>query len=89
MYAFLKIQSKKKLCFIQRWFRARLQQKRFIQKCSIIKIHHEVKECMNQQNKAASVIQKAVRHFLLCKKQEKINNGVTKIQVIENILILN
>ncbi|KAI5929237.1 Abnormal spindle-like microcephaly-associated protein [Manis javanica] len=68
---------------IQRWFRARLQQKRFIQKYhSIIKIHHEVKECMNQQNKAASVIQKAVRHFLLCKKQEKINNGVTKIQAL-------
>ncbi|KAK2492808.1 hypothetical protein MC885_007582 [Smutsia gigantea] len=68
---------------IQRWFRARLQQKRFIQKYhSIIKTHQEVQECMNQQNKAASVIQKAVRHFLLCKKQEKINNGVTKIQAL-------
>ncbi|KAL2771103.1 abnormal spindle-like microcephaly-associated protein isoform 1 [Daubentonia madagascariensis] len=68
---------------IQRWFRARLQQKRFIQKYhSIIKTEHEVQESLSQQNRAASVIQKAVRHFLLCKKQEKLNSGITKIQAL-------
>ncbi|XP_073904825.1 abnormal spindle-like microcephaly-associated protein isoform X1 [Castor canadensis] len=68
---------------IQRWFRARLQQKRFIEKYrSIIKIEHEVQECLNQQNKAASVIQKAVRQFLLCKRQEKLTSRITKIQAL-------
>uniref|UniRef100_A0A8W4FN01 Abnormal spindle-like microcephaly-associated protein homolog n=1 Tax=Sus scrofa TaxID=9823 RepID=A0A8W4FN01_PIG len=35
-----------------------------------------------QQNRAASVIQRAVRHFLLRKKQEKLNNRITKIQAL-------
>ncbi|XP_049713783.1 abnormal spindle-like microcephaly-associated protein isoform X3 [Elephas maximus indicus] len=68
---------------IQRWFRARLQQKRFIQKYqSITKIQHEVQGWLDQQNRAALVIQKAVRHFLLRKKQEKLNSGITKIQAL-------
>ncbi|XP_003264552.1 abnormal spindle-like microcephaly-associated protein isoform X2 [Nomascus leucogenys] len=68
---------------IQRWFRARLQQKRFIQKYhSIKKIEHEGQECLSQRNRAASVIQKAVRHFLLRKKQEKFTNGIIKIQAL-------
>ncbi|KAM9211889.1 abnormal spindle-like microcephaly-associated protein isoform 2-T2 [Dugong dugon] len=68
---------------IQRWFRARLQRKRFIQKYeSIIKIQREVQERQDQQNRAALVIQKAVRHFLLRKKREKFNSGITKIQAL-------
>ncbi|XP_057171372.1 abnormal spindle-like microcephaly-associated protein isoform X1 [Ursus arctos] len=68
---------------IQRWFRTKLQQKRFAQKYhSIVKSQHEVQECMSQQNRAASVIQKAVRRFLLRKKQEKFNNGISKIQAL-------
>ncbi|XP_037353787.1 abnormal spindle-like microcephaly-associated protein isoform X2 [Talpa occidentalis] len=68
---------------IQRWFRARLERKRFIQRYQhIIKIRHEVQERLNQQNRAASVIQKGIRHFLFHKKQEKFNNGITKIQAL-------
>uniref|UniRef100_A0A7N5JSI8 Assembly factor for spindle microtubules n=1 Tax=Ailuropoda melanoleuca TaxID=9646 RepID=A0A7N5JSI8_AILME len=68
---------------IQRWFRTKLQQKRFAQKYhSIVKSQHEVQECMSRQNRAASVIQKAVRRFLLRKKQEKFNNGISKIQAL-------
>uniref|UniRef100_A0A8C8YJT8 Assembly factor for spindle microtubules n=1 Tax=Prolemur simus TaxID=1328070 RepID=A0A8C8YJT8_PROSS len=68
---------------IQRWFRARLQQKRLIQEYhSIIKTEHEVQECLSQQHRAASVIQKGVRHFLLHKKQEKLTSGITKIQAL-------
>uniref|UniRef100_A0A2K5VNK5 Abnormal spindle-like microcephaly-associated protein homolog n=1 Tax=Macaca fascicularis TaxID=9541 RepID=A0A2K5VNK5_MACFA len=67
---------------IQRWFRARLQQKKFIQKYSIKKIEHEGQECLSQQNRAASVIQKAVRHFVLRKKQEKFTSGIIKIQAL-------
>ncbi|XP_007939371.1 abnormal spindle-like microcephaly-associated protein [Orycteropus afer afer] len=69
--------------YIQRWFRARLQQKRFIQKHqSIMKIEHEGQEWLSQQNRAALVIQRTVRHFLLHKKQEKFNSGITKIQAL-------
>ncbi|XP_055242941.1 abnormal spindle-like microcephaly-associated protein homolog isoform X4 [Gorilla gorilla gorilla] len=68
---------------IQRWFRARLQEKRFIQKYhSVKKIEHEGQECLSQRNRAASVIQKAVRHFLLRKKQEKFTSGIIKIQAL-------
>ncbi|XP_008069353.1 abnormal spindle-like microcephaly-associated protein [Carlito syrichta] len=68
---------------IQRWYRAKFQRKRFIQKyCGIIKIEHEVQKCLRQQNRAASVIQEAVRHFLLRKKQEKFDRGITKIQAL-------
>ncbi|XP_061041266.1 abnormal spindle-like microcephaly-associated protein isoform X2 [Eubalaena glacialis] len=67
---------------IQRWFRARLQHKRFLQKHSFIKIQDEAQEHMSQQNRAASVIQKAVCRFLLRKKQEKFNNRITKIQAL-------
>ncbi|KAF6274417.1 assembly factor for spindle microtubules [Rhinolophus ferrumequinum] len=68
---------------IQRWFRARLQLQKFMQIYhSIIKIQHEVQERMRKQNRAASVIQKAVRRFLLRKKQEKFNNGIIKIQAL-------
>ncbi|XP_024619831.1 abnormal spindle-like microcephaly-associated protein homolog [Neophocaena asiaeorientalis asiaeorientalis] len=67
---------------IQRWFRARLQHKRFLQKHRFMNIQNEAQERMSQQNRAASVIQKAVRRFLLRKKQEKLNNRVTKIQAL-------
>ncbi|KAM6217298.1 abnormal spindle-like microcephaly-associated protein [Rhynchocyon petersi] len=69
--------------FIQRWFRARLQQKRFTQQYqSIRKTQHEVEHLLEQQNRAALVLQKAVRRFLLCKKQEKINHGIIKFQAL-------
>ncbi|XP_007459726.1 PREDICTED: abnormal spindle-like microcephaly-associated protein homolog isoform X2 [Lipotes vexillifer] len=67
---------------IQRWFRARLQHKRFLQKHRFIKIQNEAQERVSQQNRAASVIQKAVCRFLLRKKQEKFNNRITKIQAL-------
>uniref|UniRef100_A0A8D1FSU7 Abnormal spindle-like microcephaly-associated protein homolog n=1 Tax=Sus scrofa TaxID=9823 RepID=A0A8D1FSU7_PIG len=71
------------LVHIFRWFRARLQQKRLLQKYHrVITIQHEAQERISQQNRAASVIQRAVRHFLLRKKQEKLNNRITKIQAL-------
>nr|XP_008523960.1 PREDICTED: abnormal spindle-like microcephaly-associated protein isoform X2 [Equus przewalskii] len=68
---------------IQRWFRARLQHRKFLQRYhSIMKVQHEVQERLSQRNRAASVIQKAVRRFLLRKKQEKLNARITKIQAL-------
>lgn len=68
---------------IQRWFRRRLQQKRFIEQYhEIIKTDREAQERRHRQNRAASVIQKAVRRFLLCRRQEKINSSAARIQAL-------
>ncbi|XP_075844260.1 abnormal spindle-like microcephaly-associated protein [Microtus pennsylvanicus] len=68
---------------IQRWFRRRLQQKRLVeQHHQILKPDREVQECQDQQNRAASVIQRAVRHFLLRRRQEKFNSSATRIQAL-------
>ncbi|XP_052593061.1 abnormal spindle-like microcephaly-associated protein [Peromyscus californicus insignis] len=68
---------------IQRWFRRRLQRKRFIEQYhEIIKTNREAQERGHRQNRAALVIQKAVRHFLLCRRQEKVNSSATRIQAL-------
>nr|XP_005897280.1 PREDICTED: abnormal spindle-like microcephaly-associated protein isoform X3 [Bos mutus] len=67
---------------IQRWFRARSQRKRFLQKYSIINIQREAREQARQHSRAASVIQRAVRRFLLRKKQENFNKRIAKIQAL-------
>ncbi|XP_070624804.1 abnormal spindle-like microcephaly-associated protein isoform X2 [Bos indicus] len=67
---------------IQRWFRARSQRKRFLQKYSIINIQREAREQARQRSRAASVIQRAVRRFLLRKKQENFNKRIAKIQAL-------
>ena len=72
----------------QRWFRARSQRKRFLQKYSIVNIQREAREQASQHSRAASVIQRAVRRFLLRKNQENLNKRIAKIQVTEDIMIL-
>ncbi|XP_041504869.1 abnormal spindle-like microcephaly-associated protein [Microtus oregoni] len=68
---------------IQRWFRRRLQQKRLVeQHHQILKPDREVQECQDRQNRAASVIQRAVRRFLLRRRQEKFNSSATRIQAL-------
>lgn len=69
--------------FIQRWFRKRLQRKRFIEQYhKILSTRREAHACWLQQDRAASVIQKAVRRFLLCRRQEKITSCATRIQAL-------
>ncbi|XP_054432419.1 abnormal spindle-like microcephaly-associated protein [Pteronotus mesoamericanus] len=68
---------------IQRWFRTRSQLKRLMQiRHKVININREVQEWQRRQNRAASVIQKATRHFLRRRRQEKFNNGIVKIQAL-------
>ncbi|XP_029474259.1 LOW QUALITY PROTEIN: abnormal spindle-like microcephaly-associated protein [Rhinatrema bivittatum] len=69
--------------YIQRWFRNKLQLKKFHQDCQkIIKLQRAVRFWMNRRNTAASIIQRAARQFLLHKHQEKIKNGIIKIQAL-------
>uniref|UniRef100_G1PWD7 Abnormal spindle-like microcephaly-associated protein homolog n=1 Tax=Myotis lucifugus TaxID=59463 RepID=G1PWD7_MYOLU len=68
---------------IQRWFRARLRLRRFMQIChSVIDLQHEVQERRRRQHRAASVIQAATRRFLLRREQERLRHGVVKIQAL-------
>ncbi|XP_036210469.1 abnormal spindle-like microcephaly-associated protein isoform X2 [Myotis myotis] len=68
---------------IQRWFRARLRLRRFVQVChSIIGLQHEVEERRRRQHRAASVIQAATRRFLLRRKQARLRHSIVKIQAL-------
>uniref|UniRef100_A0A8C3YAF3 Abnormal spindle-like microcephaly-associated protein homolog n=1 Tax=Catagonus wagneri TaxID=51154 RepID=A0A8C3YAF3_9CETA len=82
---YLKNPEVKKKCHVltQRWFRARLQQKRLLQKYhGVLNTPREAQEQISRQNRAASVIQRAVRRFLLRRKQEKFNDRIIKIQAL-------
>ncbi|XP_028918990.1 abnormal spindle-like microcephaly-associated protein, partial [Ornithorhynchus anatinus] len=69
--------------FIQRWFRARLQRKRFIQdRQKIIKVQNAVRTWLSRRNRAATVLQRAARRFLFSKREEKLKNRVVKIQAL-------
>ncbi|KAM9130435.1 abnormal spindle-like microcephaly-associated protein isoform 2-T2 [Pangshura tecta] len=70
------------LC-IQRWFRARLQQKKSLQDHQkIIKIQQMVRRWLKQRNEAATTIQRAVRKFLFYKHRRKLKNGIIKFQAL-------
>lgn len=77
------------VCFKQRWFRTRLQLKRVMQLYhDAINTQREVQQRLTRRDRAASVIQRAVRRFLLRKRQEKSTSGIVKFQVTGNILVL-
>ncbi|KAM7050214.1 abnormal spindle-like microcephaly-associated protein [Molossus nigricans] len=70
---------------IQRWFRTRLQLKRFMQIChSVINIQHEAQQRLGRRDRdrAAAVIQRAVRRFLLRKRRERAAGGIVKLQAL-------
>ncbi|KAM5302162.1 abnormal spindle-like microcephaly-associated protein [Glossophaga mutica] len=70
------------LC-IQRWFRTRLQLKRRVQpRHSAMSLNPEAEEHQRQRHRAASAIQKAVRRLLLRREQERLRNGIIKMQAL-------
>uniref|UniRef100_K7FHR7 Assembly factor for spindle microtubules n=1 Tax=Pelodiscus sinensis TaxID=13735 RepID=K7FHR7_PELSI len=70
------------LC-IQRWFRARLQQRKSLQdRQKVIKIQRLVKRWLKQRNEAATTIQRAVQKFLFDKHRRKLKNGIIKFQAL-------
>ncbi|XP_069088229.1 abnormal spindle-like microcephaly-associated protein [Pleurodeles waltl] len=69
--------------FIQSCFRARLQQKKYLDdRSKIIRLQRATRSWLSRRNKAACVIQRLIRHFLLKKRKEKILNGVIQIQAL-------
>ncbi|XP_019383908.1 PREDICTED: abnormal spindle-like microcephaly-associated protein [Gavialis gangeticus] len=68
---------------IQSWFRAKLQQKQFLQdRQKIVTIQRKVRAWLNHRNEAATIIQQAVRRFLFYRHRRKLNNGIMKFQAL-------
>lgn len=69
--------------FIQSCFRARLQQKKYLDdRSKIIRLQRATRSWLSRRNMAACVIQRRIRSFLFQKQKEKISNGVIKIQAL-------
>ncbi|XP_052522265.1 abnormal spindle-like microcephaly-associated protein [Tympanuchus pallidicinctus] len=68
---------------IQKWFRAKMQQKRLQRDLQrIIQCQRTIRGWLNRRNDAATVIQRHVRRFLACRRKRKIAVGVIKFQAL-------
>ncbi|NWX08941.1 ASPM protein, partial [Caloenas nicobarica] len=68
---------------IQRWFRVKMQQKRFLRDYQrIIQLQRVVRGWLNRRNDAATIIQRNVRRFLACRRRRKFAVGVVKFQAL-------
>ncbi|XP_066094573.1 abnormal spindle-like microcephaly-associated protein isoform X1 [Saccopteryx bilineata] len=67
---------------IQRWFRARLQSRRFERVClHIVDIQQEVQE-RARRARAVTVLQRAAQRVLLRRRREKLIRGIAKFQAL-------
>ncbi|NXJ11136.1 ASPM protein, partial [Odontophorus gujanensis] len=68
---------------IQRWFRAKMQQRRFQRDYRrIIQFQRVVRGWLCRRNDAATTIQRSVRRFLACRRKRKIAVGIIKFQAL-------
>ncbi|KAM9283802.1 abnormal spindle-like microcephaly-associated protein [Morus bassanus] len=68
---------------IQRWFRAKMQQKRFLRDYQrIIQLQCVIQGWLNHRNDAATIIQRNVRRFLACRRRRKFAVGIIKFQAL-------
>ncbi|NXD67151.1 ASPM protein, partial [Eolophus roseicapillus] len=68
---------------IQRWFRAKMQQKRFLRDYQrIIQLQRVIRGWLNRRNDAATIIQRNVRRFLACRRRRKFAVGIIKFQAL-------
>ncbi|GAA6077323.1 abnormal spindle-like microcephaly-associated protein isoform X1, partial [Tachysurus ichikawai] len=69
--------------YIQRWFLARLQRRRYLeQRQKIIIVQRAVKAWSNHRNQAATRIQRTAKRFLLRRRKERLQNGIMKFQAL-------
>ncbi|NWU27557.1 ASPM protein, partial [Dyaphorophyia castanea] len=68
---------------IQRWFRAKMQRKRFLRDYQrLIRLQRVVRGWLNHRNEAAAIIQRNVRRFLACRRRRKFAVGIIKLQAL-------
>ncbi|XP_074953315.1 abnormal spindle-like microcephaly-associated protein isoform X1 [Phalacrocorax aristotelis] len=71
------------ILIIQRWFRAKMQQKRFLRDYQrIIQLQRVIRGWLNHRNDAATIIQRNVRRFLAYRRRRKIAVGIIKFQAL-------
>ncbi|NXJ36313.1 ASPM protein, partial [Ciconia maguari] len=68
---------------IQRWFRAKMQQKRFLRDYQrIIQLQRVIRGWLNHRNDAATIIQRNVQRFLASRRRRKFAVGILKFQAL-------
>ncbi|NWV87522.1 ASPM protein, partial [Machaerirhynchus nigripectus] len=68
---------------IQRWFRAKMQRRRFLRDYQrLVQLQRVVRGWLNHRNEAAAVIQRNVRRFLACRRRRKFAVGIIKFQAL-------
>ncbi|XP_062437517.1 abnormal spindle-like microcephaly-associated protein [Rhea pennata] len=68
---------------IQRWFRAKVQQKRFQRDYQrIIQLQGMIRVWLKRRSDAATIIQRNVRRFLVCRRSRKFVVGIIKLQAL-------
>ncbi|NXO14867.1 ASPM protein, partial [Oriolus oriolus] len=68
---------------IQRWFRAKMQRKRFLRDYQrLVRLQRVVRGWLNHRNEAATLIQRNVRRFLACRRRRKFAVGIIKFQAL-------
>ncbi|NXM50284.1 ASPM protein, partial [Gymnorhina tibicen] len=68
---------------IQRWFRAKMQQKRFLRDYQrLVRLQRVVRGWLNRRKEAAAIIQRNVRRFLACRRRRKFAVGIIKFQAL-------
>uniref|UniRef100_A0A8C6JGW8 Uncharacterized protein n=1 Tax=Melopsittacus undulatus TaxID=13146 RepID=A0A8C6JGW8_MELUD len=68
---------------IQRWLRAKMQQKRFRRDYQrIIQLQRVIRGWLKHRNDAAAIIQRNVLRFLACRRRRKFAIGIIKFQAL-------
>ncbi|NXH35807.1 ASPM protein, partial [Myiagra hebetior] len=68
---------------IQRWFRAKLQRKRFVRDYQrLVRLQRAVRSWLSRRSKAAAVIQRNVRSFLARTRRRRFAVGIIKFQAL-------
>ncbi|NXQ30659.1 ASPM protein, partial [Alaudala cheleensis] len=68
---------------IQRWFRAKMQRRRFLRNYQrLVVLQRAVRGWLRRRNEAAAVIQRCVRRFLACRRRRRLALGIVKFQAL-------
>ncbi|NWR01529.1 ASPM protein, partial [Paradoxornis webbianus] len=68
---------------IQRWFRAKMQRKRYLRTYQrLVWLQRAVRGWLSHRNEAAAVIQRNVRRFLACRRRRRFAVGIIKFQAL-------
>ncbi|NXN86128.1 ASPM protein, partial [Bombycilla garrulus] len=68
---------------IQRWFRAKMQRRRFLRDYQrLVGLQRAVRGWLERRRAAAAVIQRSVRRFLACRRRRRFALGIIKFQAL-------